>query len=186
MACANMKFRQSIISDCRFLGASCLSAACLRAGTIRLALALVLALLVVPGYIVAPVLFANLDSAAQAGHLAGSIFHVANRGILLLLVALALFWRGPSSSEQSAGRWRWIMLGALLLLCGLNEFVLSPHMQALKDAMGPIDALPEGDPQRVAFGMWHGISAVIHLAASLLAVVLTALGWSERRGACKT
>jgi hypothetical protein len=157
-----------------------LSAACLRAGTIRLALALVLALLVVPGYIVAPVLFANLDSAAQAGQLAGSIFHVANRGILLLLVALALFWRG-----RDAGRWRWILLGALFLLCGLNEFVLSPHMQALKDAMGPIDALPKGDPQRAEFGMWHGISAVIHLAASLLAVLLTALGWSERRDACK-
>jgi len=176
-----MKFRQSIISDCRFFGVSCLSAACLRAGTIRLALALVLALLVVPGYIVAPVLFANLDSAAQAGSLAGSIFHVANRGILLLLVALMLFWRG-----RDAGRWRWILLGALLLLCGLNEFVLSPHMQALKDAMESIDVLPKGDAQRAEFGMWHGISAVIHLGASLLAVVLTALGWSERRDACKT
>jgi len=152
----------------------------LRAGTIRLALALVLALLVVPGYIVAPVLFANLDSAAQAGHLAGSIFHVANRGILLLLVALALFWRG-----RDAGCGRWAMLGVLVLLCGLNEFVLSPHMQALKDAMGPIDALPKGDAQRAEFGMWHGISAVIHLVASLLAVVLGALGWSERRDACK-
>ena len=181
MACANMKFRQLNIADCRGLRASCLSADCLRAGSIRLALALVLALLVVPGYIVAPALFANLDTASQAGHLAGIIFHTANRAILLLLIALALFWRG-----RDAGRWRWIMLTALLLLCGTQEFALAPHMQAMKEAMGPIDALPEGDPQRGAFGMWHGISALMHLAASILAVLLAALGWNGRRDACKT
>jgi len=142
-------------------------------------MALVLALLVVPGFVVAPVLFHNLDSTQQAGHLAGIIFHIANRAILLLLVAVALFWRG-----RNAGRWRWSLLISLLLLCGINEFVLAPHMEALKTAMGPIDALPKGDPQRAAFGMWHGISAVLHLTASLLAVGLTALGWSERRQVC--
>ncbi len=175
-----MKFRQLNIADCRGLSAGCLSADCLRAGSIRVALALVLALLVVPGYIVAPVLFASLDTAAQAGHLAGVIFHTANRAILLLLLAVALFWRG-----RDAGRWRWVMLTALLLLCAIQEFALAPHMQAMKDAMGPIDALPEGDPQRAAFGMWHGISALLHLVASLLAVLLTALGWNGRREVCQ-
>jgi hypothetical protein len=170
-----MKFRQLNIADC-----PCLNAACLRAGAIRLALALVLALLLVPGYVVAPVLFANLDTSAQAGHLAGLIFHIANRAILLLLIAVALFWRGRES-----GRWRWILLASLLLLCGIQEFVLAPHMQAMKDAMGPIDALPKDDPARAAFGMWHGISALLHLAASLLAVLLTAMGWSGRRGICQ-
>ncbi|OIO67672.1 MAG: DUF4149 domain-containing protein [Zetaproteobacteria bacterium CG12_big_fil_rev_8_21_14_0_65_55_1124] len=170
-----MKFRQSIIAECR-----CFSASCLRAGSIRLALALVLALLVVPGYVVAPVLFANLDTSAQAGHLAGLIFHIANRAILLLLIAVALFWRG-----REAGRWRWILLTALLLLCGTQEFVLAPHMQAMKDAMGPIDALPKDSPQRAAFGMWHGISALLHLAASLFAAGLTALGWSGQRETCQ-
>ncbi|OIQ01950.1 MAG: hypothetical protein AUK36_08655 [Zetaproteobacteria bacterium CG2_30_59_37] len=153
----------------------------MRAGTIRLAQALVLALLVVPGYVVAPVLFANLDTSAQAGQLAGMIFHVSNRAILLLLLAVALFWRG-----REAGRWRWMLLAGLLLLCGINEFVLAPHMQAMKDAMGPIDALPGDAPQRAAFAMWHGISAILHVVASLLAVFLTALGWHERRDACHT
>ena len=182
--CVNMKFRQSNIANGHCPEASRLRASCLRAGSIRLAVALVLALLVVPGFVVAPVLFHNLDSTQQAGHLAGIIFHIANRAILLLLVAVALFWRG-SSSEQSAGRWRWSLLCGLLLLCGINEFVLAPHMEALKTAMGPIDALPKGDPQRAAFGMWHGISAILHLASSLFAVGLTALGWSERRDACQ-
>lgn len=176
-----MKYRQSIIADCR-----CFSVSCLRAGSIRLALALVLALLVVPGYVVAPVLFANLDTSAQAGHLAGLIFHISNRGILLLLMAVALFWRNPSSSEQSAGRCRWILLTCLLLICGTNEFAIAPHMQALKDAMGPIDALAGDHPQRAAFGMWHGISAVLHLIASLMSLFLTALGWNERRDVCHT
>lgn len=168
-----MRSRKSIIVNC-------LSAACIRAGSIRLALALVLALLVVPGYVVAPVLFASLDTSAQAGQLAGTIFHAANRGILLLLVALALFWRG-----RCAGRLRWALLAGLLLLCGINEFILSPHMQAMKEAMGPIDALPRDDPQRTAFGLWHGVSALLHLVESLLALILTALGWRERSGSCQ-
>lgn len=171
-----MRSRQSNIADCRML-----SAACLRAASIRLALALVLALLLVPGYVVAPVLFAHLDTSAQAGQMAGIIFHAANRAILLLLVAVALFWRG-----REAGRRRWMLLVALLLLCGINEFALAPHMQAMKDAMGPIDLLPKDAAERAAFGMWHGISALLHLAESLLAVFLTALGWSERGDACRT
>jgi len=156
------------------------TAACLKAGSIRLALALVLALLVVPGYVVAPVLFANLDTSAQAGQLAGLIFHASNRGILILLIAVALFWWRAAS----VGRWRWALLTGLLLICGINEFAIAPHMQAMKDAMGPIDAVPEGSPERAAFGMWHGISAVLHLVASLMAVLLTALGWNGRSGTC--
>ncbi|MDQ6971257.1 MAG: DUF4149 domain-containing protein [Mariprofundaceae bacterium] len=170
-----MKSWRLIIADC-----PCLNVSCLRAGTVRLALALILALLVVPGYVVAPSLFAHLDSAAQAGALAGDIFHIANRALFLLIFAVALFWRG-----HEAGRWRWSLLGALLLLCLLSAFVLAPHMAALKEAMGPIDALPADDPARARFGLWHGVSALLHLAASLLAVGLVALGWQAKGTACK-
>ncbi|MDQ6960476.1 MAG: DUF4149 domain-containing protein [Mariprofundaceae bacterium] len=159
----------------------CFSLACLRAGSVRLSLALVLALLVVPGYVVAPVLFTNLDSHALAGHLAGNIFHIANRGILILLLAVAAFWW-----KREAGRWRWIMLTAVACLVGVNEFLLSPVMESLKLAMGSIDALPPGDPQRAEFGMWHGASAILHLLAVLASTFLVALGWSgNREGHCK-
>jgi Domain of unknown function (DUF4149) len=171
-----MKSRRSIIAN-----RSWLCADCLRAVAVRLCLALVLALLVVPGYVVAPVLFAKLPTLAQAGQIAGVIFHIANRAILLLLIAVALFWRG-----HNTGRWRWVMLGVLLLLCGINEFVLAPHMQSIKDAMGPIDALPKTDPQRTEFGMWHGISELLHMAASLMAAGLVGLGWNGRRDACQS
>jgi len=159
----------------------CFSLACLRAGAVRLSLALILALLVVPGFVVAPVLFSNLNSHAQAGHLAGIIFHIANRGILMLLLAVAVFWW-----KREAGRWRWIMLAMVACLVGANEFLLSPVMEHLKSVMGSIDALPAGDPQRAAFGMWHGISEILHLLAALLSVALVALGlplgWAGRRG----
>jgi len=149
----------------------CFSLACLRAGSVRLSLALVLALLVIPGYVVIPVLFANLDSHALAGHLAGNIFHIANRGILLLLLAVTAFWW-----KRGVGRWRWIMLAVVACLVGVNEFLLSPVMEGLKSAMGSIDALPTGDPKRIEFGIWHGASFILHVLSSLAAAVLVALG----------
>jgi len=158
----------------------CFSLSCLKVGAARLSLALVLALLVVPGFVVAPVLFANLDSRALAGHLAGIIFHMTNRGMLILLLAVALFWW-----KREAGRWRWMMLGAVACLVGVNEFVLSPMMEHLKSATGSIDALPSGDPQRAEFGRWHGISEVLHLLATFISTALVALGqplgWSGNR-----
>jgi len=158
---------------------NCFSLACLRAGSVRLSLALVLALLVVPGYVVVPVLFTNLDSHALAGHLAGNIFHIVNRGILLLLLAVAAFWW-----KQSVGRWRWAMLAIVLCLVGVNEFLLSPVMENLKSAMGSIDVLPAGDPKRIEFGIWHGASVILHLLASLTAAVLVALGLPLGRSEC--
>jgi len=152
----------------------CSSLACLRAGSVRLSLALVLALLVVPGYVVVPVLFASLDSHALAGHLAGNIFHISNRGILLLLLAVAVFWW-----KRGVGRWRWIILAVVACLVGLNEFLLSPVLETLKSAIGSIDALSADDPKRIEFGIWHGVSVVLHLLASLAAAVLVALGRSE-------
>jgi len=153
----------------------------LHAGALRLALALVLALLVVPGYVVAPVLFSLLDSHAQAGHVAGAIFHICNRSLLFLLLAIAAFWW-----QREAGRLRWVLLIVVLCLIGANEFIISPVIQELKAAMGPIDAVPADNPQRAAFGMWHGVSAIMHLFSSLVAALLVALGLpTSRTDACK-
>jgi len=162
---------------CVIFNCPCWSLDCLRSGAVRLSLALILALLVVPGYVVAPVLFSNLNTHAQAGHLAGIIFHIANRGILILLLAVALFWW-----KREAARWRWMMLVILACLIGVNEFLLSPVMEHLKSAMGSIDALPPGDPGRASFGMWHGISEILHLLAAFVSAALVAVGWS---GYCK-
>jgi hypothetical protein len=52
---------------------------------------------------------------------------------------------------------------AMLVCVALNHFGLRPMMAGLKEA---------GDMSR--FGMWHGVSMVVYLVQSLLAVFLVA------------
>jgi len=133
---------------------------------------MMLGLLVVSGYVVTPILFAKADSSMQAGMLAGHIFHMVNMGVLFLAAAVATFWM----RSHTAGRLNWVLLLLIVLLISINEFGISPLIQALKDSAGAIDALAKDDPQRVQFGIYHGISAVCHLLASLMAALLVALG----------
>ncbi|RMH62439.1 MAG: DUF4149 domain-containing protein [Zetaproteobacteria bacterium] len=154
-----------------------LRADCLRAGAVRLSLALMFGLLVVSGYVVAPQLFAHAGNRMLAGMLAGHVFHVANIGVMLLGVAVLLFWlRG------GAGRLSWLLLIVALVLVALNEFVVAPEIQSLK-AMAPdgIDALPKEGALHKQFALWHGISAMLHLLASLAMAVLVALGGMRTR-----
>lgn len=158
-----------------------LSASCVRAAAIRFSLALMMGLLAVSGYIVAPVLFAHAGSAELAGMLAGNVFHLANTGVLILGVAVASFWlRGGS-----AGKLNWSLMLILLAAVAANEFALAPVMQEIKQAAGPMDALAKDDPQRMAFGMWHGISALLHMLASLAAIVLVMLGGAVKQAHCE-
>ncbi len=143
----------------------------------RLALALMLGLLVVPGFVVAPQLFAHAASRGVAGMLAGHIFHFANTAILLLALACAAFWLRLRAMKLEIGRWRWALLGLLVLLVAVNQWGLAPQMAALKQMMPHgYDALATDDPLRVRFGMLHGVSSILHLLASLAAAGLVALG----------
>ena len=152
-----------------------ISKTCVRMAGIRLTLAMMLALLLVPGYVVAPVLFAKLDSHI-AGMVAGSIFHIANIGVLILAAALSSFWL----RSGAVGRLNWGLLLVMIALVCANAFAIAPVMQDLKDAAGAIDALAKDDPQRVQFGILHGISEIVHLLSSLMAVVLVALGGAPK------
>jgi len=151
-----------------------------RIGAVRLCLALVLGLLIVPAYVVVPVLFAKLDSTAQAGHLAGDIFHMANTGIVFLITAVLVFWFRMQKSGLTIGRTRWLLLGVVALLVAGNEFAVTPVIMDLKTQIsaqvGSYDALSADDPLRKMFGLWHGVSAIVHLLASLCATLLVALG----------
>ncbi len=153
-----------------------MSVACIRIGAVRLCLALVLGLLVVSGYVVAPVLFANAGSTTLAGALAGDVFHVANRGVIFLVAAVMVFWLRMSKSGCEIGRLRWIFAVLVGALIAGNEFGIAPIIADLKAQIGSFDALAADDPQRQLFGLWHGVSAIIHLLASLCAVGLVGLG----------
>lgn len=158
--------------------------ACLRAGAIRLCLAMMLALLVVPGYIVAPVLFAGAGSQALAGELAGRIFHFSLIALLFLGAAVASFWWRMQSDGLAIGRSSWLLLAVVCLLVAINVFALAPLMADIKHQMGPIDLIPKENPLRQKFGMWHGISAVVHLLASIVAAILVAVapGGADSKG----
>lgn len=147
-------------------------AACIRTGALRLCLAMMLGLLVVPGYMVTSVLFARAESSAVAGMLAGHVFHVANIGLLLLGLAVAAFWL----RMDGVGRLRWLLLVAITLLVAANEFAMGPKIESITLELGAVAELAEEDPQRQMFRIWHGAASLLHLLATCCAVLLTALG----------
>ena len=153
---------------------------CVRGGAVRLLLAMMLGLIVVSGYVVAPLLFAKAGSSHEAGRLAGEIFHVVNNGVIIMAVAVGAFWLRMKSTSML----NWSLLLVLASLVGINEYGVSPIIAELKLAAGPIDQLAEGDPMRAKFGMWHGVSAVLHLLAAIASAMLVMLG-GHKKGLCK-
>ncbi len=122
------------------------------------------------GYLVAPVLFQQLDSRMLAGQLMGEMFGLVHLigavcGGLLLLVALHSYGR------RFLQAWRvWVLL-IMLLLIALIEFYIRPQMVEIK-AQGLFS-----DAQLAAeFGRLHGASSVCYLINSLLGLLLVIKG----------
>ncbi|MBF0281529.1 MAG: DUF4149 domain-containing protein [Zetaproteobacteria bacterium] len=150
-----------------------MKAKCLQAMALQLCVALSFALLIVPGYVVAPVLFAKAPSSEVAGMLAGEIFHTANMGVLFLGIAIATFWWRQQRNGRARALKSWAVLLSLLLLVAVNVYGIAPIIAELKaQAIHGITMLSMDDPLRKEFGMWHGISALTHLIASIFATLL--------------
>jgi hypothetical protein len=106
---------------------------------------------------VAPTLFYAQSDRHLAGLLAARLFsYETYAGIGAALLALML----PGRS-----RFRWGYLAALLL--AVNEWVLKPVMER---------AHAQGATLGLGFGAWHGVSALLYLAACLGVLVLV---WQE-------
>jgi len=115
------------------------------------------------GYLVAPTLFGTLADRALAGAIAGSMFRVEAWLSLGCAAALLVML---ATAKDVTGQRRKILLGIVvaMVVCTLvSHFALQPVMAAMKEA---------GD--KSTFGMLHGVSMVIYLVQSLLAVVLVA------------
>lgn len=153
-----------------------MSVECIRIGSVRLCLALMLGMLVVPGYLVAPVLFDKAGSVAMAGMLAGEIFHIANLALMLTAAAVIVFLLRMRSGGMQTGALRWSLLAAVISLIVLNEYGVSPVLADLKVQIGALSDVTDDHPLRQQFGMWHGVSAVIHLLAAISTALLVALG----------
>ena len=121
------------------------------------------------GFLVAPTLFGMLDDRTLAGRIAGRLFHVeAWLGLAcgVLLLALARI-----DAQWVARRTAAKLVLAMLACVLVGYFGLQPSMEALKQSAAAAGGVMD-DATRAQFGMLHGVSSVIYLVQSLLALWL--------------
>ncbi|GAB3627130.1 membrane protein [Pandoraea terrae] len=124
------------------------------------------------GYLVAPTLFAVLESRAVAGSVAGHLFRTQAWlglvcGVILLLLANSLVRRSVDGYRGL----RWLVLG--MLACVLvGYFALQPWMAQLRAAAEAAGTEVGHSPQAARFGMLHGVSSGFYLLQSLLGLAL--------------
>jgi hypothetical protein len=126
----------------------------------RLLCALWAGVLVSVGGLVAPTLFAILDSRLVAGRIAAELFvrtTILSCAIALALVFLSLAHRPPLP--------RWQRLLPLLpsTILAVNELTLRPLLEVARVTHGAAST---------AFAAWHGVSAALYVLATLAAVFL--------------
>lgn len=127
------------------------------------------------GFLVAPVLFAQLPDHALAGNLAGTLFTLmALVGFVCggYLILFLLMRHGLRTFKSGVF---WIVL-LMLVLNAAGHFGIQPIIAQLK-----ADALPRQVMEsalRDRFAAWHGISSGLYLIQSLLGLWLVV--WQER------
>ncbi len=115
------------------------------------------------GYLVAPTLFGTLHDRVLAGVIAGSMFTTGAWVSLACGVAtLGLLAVSKDVTDQRR-KTLYIIAGVMLVFLVVNHFGLRPVMAEVKET---------GDKAR--FGMLHGVSMVMYLVQSVLAVFLVA------------
>jgi len=135
--------------------------------TERILLTLWVGALWVAGFIVAPLLFSELDDRALAGSLAGSLFTITSYlglgcgGLLLILNSLTF----------RAVNWRAIFVVGMLLLVVIGQFVITPMVADLR---------VQGLTDTPRFGQLHGLASVLFIITSVLGLVLVAAGRRSR------
>ena len=133
----------------------------------RILLALWVGALWVTGFMVAPLLFAELDDRALAGSIAGSLFTLTSY-LGLLCSALLLIINGLT---VRAANWRAVVIVIMLLLVAIGQFVITPMVADLR---------VQGLTGSARFGQLHGIASVLFLITSVLGLVLVAAGQRSR------
>ena len=129
----------------------------------RILLTLWVGSLWVTGFVVAPVLFAQLADRTLAGSTAGTLFTLTSYiglvcGGVLLLLNVAL---------QKRMNWRALTITAMLLLIVIGQFVITPMVAELR---------LQGLTESARFGQLHGVASVLFLLTSVLGLLLVAAG----------
>ncbi len=127
------------------------------------------------GYIVAPVLFAQLGDRQLAGMLAGKLFVLIawiGLGAALYLVVFLL-------SRWGVRAFRLAVFWLVILIAGMAAvqlFGIQPLIEQLKHAALPREVMES--VLRDRFTTWHGVSSILYLVQSLLGLWLVV--WSAR------
>lgn len=136
----------------------------------RVLLALWVGALWTVGFVVVPVLFAELDR-PTAGTIAGILFHYLNfAGLLIGAFLLVRNRRAPKSATAPA-----LLLVLMLVSILINEFGLAPEIAALREA-----GFATGSEAAARFGRLHAAASVLYLINALFGLTLLVI-W-ERRG----
>ncbi|MFN8574574.1 MAG: DUF4149 domain-containing protein [Gemmatimonadaceae bacterium] len=123
--------------------------------------------------VVAPAAFDVLPTRTLAGALVGRVLPVLF--ISGAVVAAAYF--AAVRTEPSTPRQRAMHLVLAIWVAALlwSQLVVTPKIQVLR-AAGPIDALAQTDPRRVAFGRLHGVSVGLLGVGMVAALVVLVWG----------
>jgi len=127
------------------------------------------------GYLVAPVLFAELGDRQLAGMIAGKLFALIGWFGLGAAFYLLVFLGARSGGRilRQAGPWLVLLMAGM---AAVQLFGIQPLMEQLK-----LDALPREVMESVLrdrFATWHGISSIVYLVQSLCGLGLVL--WSGR------
>jgi hypothetical protein len=120
----------------------------------QLLLALLSGLLATVGGWVAPTLFVILPDRAEAGRIAGALFHVTNE-LTFALVAAIVGLGGFRRSRRAL----WVLLTPAVCLA-VSEWGLHPLIEAQKAS---------GGTHTPAFAVLHGLSSVLYGLATVAA-----------------
>jgi len=128
----------------------------------RILLTLWVGSLWIVGFLVTPLLFAELDNRALAGSLAGSLFTMTAYmglccGVLLLLLSL---------QRLRSINWRVVIIVGMLLLVLIGQFVVTPMVAEMRE---------QGLTDTARFGQAHGVASLLFLLTSVLGLVLVAV-----------
>ena len=138
---------------------------CLWAAIERMLITLWVGALWTVGFVVAPVLFSELDR-STAGTLAGILFHYLNFAGLVIGSGLLLRNRFTTQATLPA-----LILAFMLLLILINEFGIAPEIAALRET-----GFAAGTEAAKRFGLLHGSASVLYLINALFGLALAVVG----------
>jgi len=118
------------------------------------------------GFVVAPLLFAELDDRALAGSLAGAVFHVTAYAGLACAVCLLAIGRLAHGRRRFFAWQTWVIV-AMLVFTAIGEFLLAPWIAQLRAA---------GLTESARFAQAHGLASAVFLVNCALGLVLVSAG----------